>query len=445
MHPKEKKPETVAVTLIKFCVPLILSGILQQLYNWADAFIVGNVVGENALAAIGATGTISHLFLLAINGFTLGLGVLFAQQFGGGKNEAITKMLSSFTVILGMVFLILAGIGIVSAEPFLRLLNTPSDTIQMAADYLRIILIGVPVMAVYNVYTAAIRGVGNSRAPFFSILCSSAVNVLLDVILVAGFSMGVKGAAIATVAAQMAMTGYIILYSRKYEFLRIRLSGWKSDRTVIKEGACLGFPPMIQSCVNAFGKLLLQNFMNGFGMQTVAAITTAYRVDTIIFLPMINLSSGISTMVAQNHGAGKQEEIPKVVKTGTMIMAAVSLVLTGLVIQAGGPLIAMFGVGVEATEIGRNFFRGIANFYVVYGISMSIRGYLEGMGDVFYSSLVVIISLAFRILFSYGFASVVGNLIIAYAEAASWGVMLALYVGRVVWKERVRKQGKKNA
>ena len=152
---------------------------------------------------------------------------------------------------------------------------------------------------------------------------------------------------------------------------------------------------------------------------------------------MSNIGSGISTIVAQNYGAGKHRQIPRVVLAGTVMMTAVSLALTFLVIRAGGPLIAMFGVSAAVTEIGRNFFQRIASFYVVYGFCMSIRGYLEGIGDVVYSSLAGILALISRILFSYWFASACGNMIIAYAEAASWGVMLMLYVGRVMRKRHV--------
>lgn len=432
MDQQGRSQKELISALIKFCLPLILSGILQQLYNWADAFIVGNVVGEKALAAVGVAGTVTNLFLLSITGFTLGLGILFARSFGSGDYETITKTLSAFAVILGAVFLLAAGFGIVWAGPLLRLLDTPPDTVQMARSYLRIMLAGIPVMAVYNVYTAALRGTGDSRAPFFSVLFSSVVNVALDLLLVAVFRMGVAGAAAATVASQAAMTGFIIFYSRRHAFLRLHMTGWREKLPAIKEGVSLGLPPMLQSCVNAVGNLVLQNFMNGFGTQTVAAITTAYRVDTIIFLPMINIGSGISTIVAQSYGAGRRAEVPKVVKAGIALMMAVSLALTGLVIPFGGSLIALFGVGPEAVEIGGNFFARIASFYAVYGVSMSLRGYLEGSGDVLYSSIVGMTALASRILFSHGFATACGNMIIAYAEAASWGVMLFLYMARAL-------------
>ena len=176
------------------------------------------------------------------------------------------------------------------------------------------------------------------------------------------------------------------------------------DHAVLKEGLHLAIPPMIQSCISSFGGLILQNFMNGFGTQTVAAITTAYRVDTIILLPVINLGSGISTMVAQNHGAGKREQISKIVCAGTVMMIGVSLLLTWLVLGTGEYLISMFGISPESAEIGKNFFQRIAAFYVVYGIAMSIRGYIEGIGDVLFSSVSGIAALLSRIVFSYAFA-----------------------------------------
>lgn len=429
---QQRSQKAHMLVLVKFCIPLILSGILQQLYNWADAFIVGNAVGEKALAAVGVAGSVINLFLLSVTGFTLGLGILFARYFGSGDHEAITKTLSVFAVLLGAAFLAGAGLGIAFASPLLRGLNTPPDTLGMAGSYLRIVLAGIPVMAVYNVYTAALRGAGDSRAPFFSVLFSSAVNIALDLLFVPGLQMGVRGAALATVLSQAAMTVFIIRYSRRYAFLRFRPVGWKAGLPVLREGSALGLPPMLQSCINAAGNLVLQNFMNGFGTRTVAAITTAYRVDTIIFLPMINIGSGVSTIVAQNCGAGRQKDAPQIVKAGIALMAVVSLSLTGLVIPFGGSLIALFGVGQEAVEIGGNFFMRIAGFYVVYGVCMCLRGYLEGVGDVLYSSAAGIAALASRIVFSYSFSGLCGNMIIAYAEAASWGVMLALYIARVL-------------
>ena len=177
--------KNIVLALAKFSLPLILSGILQQLYNWADAFVVGNVNGELALAAVGATSTAINFYLTAITGFTLGLSILFAQKYGSQKTHELSSILAAFSLLLGGIFLVLSLAGFFLTPVILRLLNTTPDTIAMAEDYLKIIFAGVPFMAVYNVYAAALRGIGNSRAPFFAVLVSSLVNVGLDLLLVA--------------------------------------------------------------------------------------------------------------------------------------------------------------------------------------------------------------------------------------------------------------------
>ncbi|MCH1983211.1 MATE family efflux transporter [Ruminococcus sp. OA3] len=428
--------KSIASVLIKFSIPLILSGVLQQLYNWADAFIVGNVEGELALAAIGATGTVINFYLMAITGFTLGLSILFARKAGSGDTGFISKILSTYSILLGIVFVLLAAAGIWLTPPILHLMHTTQNTVHLAEDYLQIIFAGIPFLAVYNVYSAALRGIGDSRAPFLAVLVSSVINVLLDILFVAVLHLGVGGAAGATVISQAAMTTFLIVYAViTHSKLRFRFKQ-AIHRKALLQGLRLGFPPMIQSSVSAFGSLLLQNFMNGFGTQTVAAITTAYRVDTIILLPIINLGSGISTIVAQSHGAGKIKETQRIFASGTAIMTAVSLFLTLLVIPTGGRLISMFGVGKDAAEIGQDFFQRIACFYLIYGLATALRGYLEGIGHLLYSSIAGIASLVFRIFASYTMAALFHNMVIAYAEGFSWGILLLLYLIRLMQKRR---------
>lgn len=428
----------IAATLIRFSLPLIFSGILQQLYSWADAFIVGNVVGELALAAVGATGSVISFCLLAINGFTAGLTILFGQRFGAGRTDVIPRILSTFTVALGGVFVLLAAAGAASAAPLLELLHTPADALPMSAAYLRILFWGVPFLAVYNVYSAALRGVGDSRAPFWAILVSSVVNIVLDLLFVAALGWGVTGAAAATVLSQLAMTLFIVAYAAwRHPELRFRLGRRMVDAQALRQGLHFGVPPMIQSSVTAFGHLILQNFMNGFGTQTVAAITSAYRVDSMALLPIINLGSGISTITAQDYGAGNIRRTSRILWVGSALMAVVSLMLTALIVPTGGPLIALFGAGEEAVQIGRDFFARLASFYVVFGLATAVRGYLEGMGDMKTSSAIGMASLAVRIIGSYAMEPL-GNMVIAYAECVAWTVLLALYVLRAVWYRKHR-------
>lgn len=434
-----KTQENILAILVKFSLPLILSGILQQLYSWVDAFIVGNVEGEAALAAIGATGAIIGFFLMVMTGFTGGLGILFARKYGAQETEKLSAILSAFLLVVGGAFLILSAAGLVLSGAMLRLLNTPAEIFVLSERYLQISFIGIPFLAVYNVYFAALRAIGDSKAPFLAILLSSVVNLVMDVLLVAVLRMGVVGAAIATTAAQALMTVFIICYAvKKHSVLRFTFSRDRSlvDQRMLREGLKLGIPPMIQSSVNALGNMVLQNFMNGFGTQTVAAITTAYRVDTVALLPVVHMGTAISTMAAQSDGAGDKKRIFRFFQAGTALSAVISVVLTLLVVFMGQYLVAMFGVGAEAAIIGGDFFRRFGAFYPIYGFCMAMRGALEGIGDVGYSSIIGIASLASRIVMSYTLVGLWDNMVIAYAEGLSWCVMLALYFVRFVVKRR---------
>ena len=437
---KDMTKGSLVRALIEFSIPLILSGILQQLYSWADAFIVGNVEGGQALAAIGCTTSIVYLFVGAITGFTGGLSILAARYFGEGKQEIQRMLLATFSVVMGGFFVVLCIIGIVCLEPIMQILDIPEDVYQMAGDYLRIVLIGVPFLAVYNVFCAVLRGLGDSKAPFYSVMVSSAANILLDILFISVFRWSVAGAAIATILSQIIMTIYTIGYTMKqYESLRIRLCRTMIDKNVLEEGCRFSIPLTFNAIINSLGNVILQSFMNSFGSTTVAAISTAYRVDSIIMLPVMNLGAGISTITSQNLGAGEKERVKKGLRIGVGIMAVVALIMTIVVINFGGILIALFGISAESVEIGKAFFRALAMFYLLFGISVAIRGYVQGIGDVGYTSFVGISTLAVRIVMSYLLKPVFGNMVIAWAEVISWWYMFAMYVGRLAWHKRREK------
>ena len=338
-----------------------------------------------------------------------------------GEKRKIAGTLSSYSVLLGLLFAAISLVGILSTDRILTVLRTPENIFASAKDYLEILLAGIPFLAVYNTYSAVLRGIGNSRAPFLAVLVSSAANVILDIAFVAGLGYGAAGAAAATVIAQAAMTVFVIIYTgRNYPFLRFSFFAELRNLRPSGLGARFGLPPAIQSGASSCGNVFLQQFMNGFGEQTVAAITTAYRVDTVIFLPIINFGSGIGTLVAQNIGSGDKKQAQRVFKAGLFIMAGISLGLTLLVFLLGGRLIAMFGLTAGSVRIGENFFRSIAGFYFIYGLSMAVRGYLEGCGDMVFSGAAGILSLLVWILCSYAFKPAFGNMVVAYAEAFSW-------------------------
>lgn len=419
--------------LVRLSVPLILSGILQQMYNWTDAFILGNVEGEYALAAVGATTSISEFAILVITGFAIGISVLTAQTYGKGNKEDVPKILSLFTILIGCICVVMAIVCIVAARHLLELIRTPANVLQEATIYLRIIFMGIPCMAVYNIYSAVIRGVGDSKAAFLSVLTSTCMNVVLDIILVYICRCGVMGAAIATLVSQCAMMLFMIFYvDRKYKDMKLRRVSWAENKEILQRGTALGMPTALQSGVTAGGNLLLQNFMNGFGVHTVTAITTAYRIDGVIMLPIVNLGAAISTMVAQNVGANKAQRAHKGFGIGVLMMVTVTLGLALLISYAGGTLIALFGVIGEAEVIGGSFFDIIARFYIVYGVAIAVKSYLEGRGDMFFSGISSFAVLGVRIVLSYGLQDSLGNNVIAYAEGIAWIVLLVMCLGRFI-------------
>ena len=237
-------------------------------------------------------------------------------------------------------------------------------------------MIGIPFLTLYNTYAAVLRGIGDSKAPLYSVLVSTIINIILDIIFVMVFRWSVKGAAIATVISQIVMALYIVSYaSKRYEDLRFNLGITKINRSVLTSGLALSLPLAIQSTLGAGGNLILQSFMNSFGTTTVAAITTAYRIDSVIMLPIINLGIGVATITSQNFGAGKFIRMRKSLAAGTALMSVVSLSLTALVLLFSARLIKLFGVSDEGAGIGAQFFKILGYYYIIFGFATVFRGY----------------------------------------------------------------------
>ena len=421
-------------------MPLILSGILQQLYSWADAFIVGHAEGELQLAAVGATSAISVFLINTILGFTTGLSIMGAQYFGRKDTHKLRQILFGFLPVLLGVYTLLSLAAILFAKPALHAMNTPDEIFAYSLSYLQIVLIGVPFLACYNLFAALLRAAGNTKAAFYAVLLSSAMNVLFDILFIVVLPFGVAGAAAATVLSQMAMTVFIVIYSaRKYPYLSLGKADACFDRAVLKEGLSFSVPPTIQNSVTSFGNLVLQNFMNSFGAVTVLAITTAYRVDSIMLLPIINLGAAISSMVARAKGAQDDQKIRSCFRTGLGMMVTVAGVLSVVMFLFGAKFVSIFGVTGEALEIGRVFFRDLSIFYTLFGIAIVLRSVLEGVGDITCCSLIGIATLGVRILFSYILRPFFAGRTIAFAEGIAWIIMLLTLALRIWYKHRQQK------
>lgn len=410
----------ITPSFVRFALPLVITGILQQLYNIVDAVIVGNYVGELELAAIGATTFITVLFTNTIIGFTGGVTILVSQSYGAGKKDAIGHILHGFALLLLVVSVVLGGAGVLLCRPLLQLINTPGSLVAPAVGYMQIVLLGVPFVVLYNQYGAVLRGMGNSRAAFQALLLTSAVNIALDLLFVRVFLWGLRGAAIATAVAQVLSALYLMLYCRVNYAELARKQGVGMHWPLIKRGIRLGLPIALQSAVSSLGSLLLQNILNSFGALGITAVTTAYRIDSLTLLPVTSIGSAVSTFTGQNLGARNISRIQKGLRVGMTMGIAVAVVMTGFVILAGKTLLSLFGISEAAITMGNSFFVMLAVFYPVYAAGCVLSGYLQGHGDTRFTAVAIIGCLAIRVVASYTLAGIVGFPIIAFAEAAGW-------------------------
>jgi len=405
--------------LLRFTLPLILSGMLQQLYGWVDALIVGNAIGEEALAAIGTTGSISQLFITLIIGFTTGVGILIAQYQGAGDSSAIRRTMHAFFLFLMPVCMVLTLLGVLVAHPILVLTETPDNVLAQSRTYLRIIFLGIPFLTIYNLYGSAVRALGDSRTPLLAMVISTVVNFALDCLFIIVFHMGVAGAALATIAAQ-AMAGLFLFLYGHGKYLPLRLTRAPFDRAIFRQGMRLALPTTLQSGVMAIGGLALQNVMNSFGSQTVAAVTTVYRIDSLLLLPIHNGAAGVSTFVGQNYGAGQAERARRGMYVGMAFCAGFALAILILLLTGGRALMGLFGVSRQAAQMGQTLLIAFSLFYPLFGIYNCICAYLQGIGDTRYAAIINITGLGVRIALSYLLRASVGYTIIAYAEIAAW-------------------------
>lgn len=434
-----EKPSRFALALemLRFGLPLMMSGVLQQLYSWADAFIIGHAEGGMQLAAVGATTSLYGFLSNTILGLTLGLSIMAAQHVGAGRRERIRGVLSSFLPLL------FAGYGLVALgvsfflEPVLAVMDTPLEILADALAYLRIILLGVPFLACYNLYAALLRALGNTKAAFYAVLLSSCVNVALDILFVMVLSLGVAGAAAATVLSQIGMTVFIALYAAAKEPEILRPAAFRlPDRSVLSEGVRFAAPPAIKNSVTSFGHLTLQGFMNSFGATTVLAVTTAYRVDSITLLPIVNLGAAISIIAAQASGARDRKRIRACLKTGLILMLVISGLLAAVMFAFGALFIQFFGVTGDALWQGSVFFRDLSLFYPVFGISIVLQSVLEGIGDISFCSVIGVVSLALRIVLSFGMRPFFAERTIALAEGSVWVVTMAVFALRIAMRKK---------
>ncbi len=418
--------DSIIKSILLFAIPILISNLFQQFYNTVDTMIVGNVLGEKSLAAIGACTAVYDLLV----GFSLGVGnglsIVVARSFGAGDQEKLRHAVAGTIVIgifLTVAIMVVSQIGL---YPLLSLLDTPNEIIQEAHSYISCITLFVGVMFAYNLCAGLLRAIGNSFTPLVFLIVSSLLNVGLDILFISQFKMGVIGAAIATVISQGVSAILCIIYMfKKTKILLPNKKHFAYEKTLYKELLGQGFSMGVMMAIVSSGTVILQKAINEFGYLTIAGHTAARKINAFCMMPCGTLSASISTFVSQNKGAGNKQRIIEGVHTGFKLVIAWGILATVLMILFARPLATLISGSNEAVVLDNAsmYLKINAPFYAVLGILLILRTSLQGLGQKIVPLISSIIELIGKMIFAWICIPYLGYFGVIICEPVIWCLM----------------------
>lgn len=420
--------DKILKSLIIFAVPILISNIFQQLYNTADTMIVGNFLGDTSLAAIGACSAVFELLV----GFALGVGngmsIVVARSYGA-KDETLLKRSVAAAIVIGtlltIAIMIISRLGL---YPLLRLLDTPEKIIKESYSYISTITIFVSVMLAYNLCAGFLRAIGNSFMPLLFLVISSIINVILGFLFITKFHMGINGSAVATVIAQgiSAILCLIYIYV-KCPVLIPRREHFSFDKELYRELAGQGFSMGFMMAIVSSGTVILQRSINGFGYLTIAAHTSARKLNSFFMMPGGTVSAALSTFVSQNKGANNRDRIIKGVAIGIKLVIAWGVIASILMLLFSRPLVALLSGSNEALilDYGSLYLKINAPFYAVLGILLILRTALQGLGQKVVPLISSVIEFFGKVVFAFLCIPALGYFGVIICEPIIWCLMCA--------------------
>ena len=396
-------------SLLLFSLPMILGNMLQQLYNVADTLIVGKTIGATALAAVGSAYALMVLLTSIILGLCMGSGVVFSQFYGAGKSDELkTSMCNAFVFIL-LVSAVINMVSLVFLDQFLIWLHVPDASMEFAREYLRIVLIGMTFVSVYNFFTAVLRSIGNTLVPLLILVASSITNIVLDLVFILYFHMGVAGAAAATLLSQVLSAVCIVVYFfAGAGHLRPAKKHMRASKPLLWRIIQNSALTAVQQSIMNFGILMVQGLVNSFGFAASAAFAAVVKIDAFAYMPAQDFGNAFSTFIAQNHGAGQQDRI----RRGTTVAARMSLVFCAAASLAvwvlAKPLMLLFvkPEEVQIIEIGMQYLHIEGAFYVGIGLLFLLYGFYRGIERPGMSIVLTVVSLGSRVLLAYTLSAI---------------------------------------
>ena len=428
--------------IFNFALPMLLGNIFQQLYNVVDTIVVGKGIGESALAAVGASFPYIFVLISFVVGIAMGATVIISQFYGAKQMEKVKQAIDTLYIFMFFAAIFLTFFGRWFSKYIFKIIDLPPDVTVEAVKYFNVYAVGFIFFFGFQGISAVLRGLGDSKTPFYFLILSTLTNVVLDLWFVFGLGMGIKSVAAATVIAQGVAFFAISFYiNRFHSFLNFNPLKMKFNKAMFLKSMKIGLPAGFQQTFVSIGFMALYRIVNAFGTSTIAAYAVAMRIDAFAALPAMNFSAALSTFTGQNIGACRFDRVKTGLKVTLKMTMVVALTVTVLAVSFADPLLKLFTNEPEVIEIGKQYLYIVAPFYFVFTAMFVLMGLLRGAGDTIFTMIMTLISLWFiRVPVSY-------LLSIEYGTIGIWlGIPIAWITGSIVsfvyylkgrWKKKV--------
>jgi putative MATE family efflux protein len=433
--------------LILFALPMLVGNVFQQLYNMVDSWVVGRYVGTAALAAVGASFPILFLMIAMVMGLAMGSNVLIAQYYGAKDMPRVRAAIDTTYIVLFWTSIVLTVLGLLAAEPILRLLRVPAEVLAPAALYLRIIFSGIILLFGFNGVSAILRGLGDSMTPLYMLVFSTLLNIVLDLTFVRVFGWGIAGVAWATVIAQGAsFLGALVYLNRTHEVLRSDFLHLRFDREIFIQSIRIGLPSGIQQSLVALGLMFMSAVVNGFGTTVMAGFAAASRIDSFVGMPSMNISMALSTFVGQNLGARRSDRARRGYHAALAIGLGVTAFLVVVLLVFGKYLVAVFSPDPAVIAVGSQYLAIIAPFYFAFTLMFITNGLIRGAGEALVPMFSTLVAMwVVRVPAAVLFSSLWGVVGVWWSMPTGWifGVIISqIYYATGRWASKVVVRGR---
>lgn len=409
--------------LLLFAFPMIIGNLFQQFYTMADSIVVGQFVGENALAAVGASYSLTNVFISIAIGGGIGASVVTSRTFGARDYETMKRSVYTALFTFLGISILLGAFGFWKGRDIMLLLNTPSNVLTQATEYLNIYFLGLPFLFMYNVLSAMFNALGRSRIPLYLLIFSSLFNIGLDIYMVYSLGLGVAGVAWATLIAQgISAIAAFFLFLKELKSYQIEKTSF-FDLNELKTMTKIALPSILQQSTVSIGLMLVQSVVNSFGSEMLAGFSAAMRVESFCIVPMAAMGNAISSYTAQNIGATRFERVQKGYHNAYGIVASFAVLICLVLEIFHRPIITLF-LGENGTQLamntGMSYLKFMGWFFVLIGLKMITDGVLRGAGDMKMFTIANLVNLSIRVCFAITMAPRYGIAMVWFAVPMGW-------------------------